>query len=283
MATETTSTSAKAHAPDVISFVAGDVIPEALVLQASTVAGTVEGDAPAVRVPYVEDAAAGFVAEGTAIDEADPGLNETVIYTGKVAQLVRLSREQWRQQGASSMLSDSVRRAVTKAANAAFVAQANPTAPATTPPGGIINTAGIVDGGAVADNLDGLISLIATLEGDGATPSHILIDPVGWSSLRKFKTATGAETSLLGAGTNDAVPMLLGLPVLVSPAVAAGSGLVIDKTDVLSAVGSVEVATSEHVYFNSDSIGLRCTFRFGAKAMHPERLGKFTVTAPVAA
>jgi hypothetical protein len=37
------------------------------------------------------------------------------------------------------------------------------------------------------------------------------------------------------------------------------SGLVIDRSAIVSAVGSVLIATSEHQYFDSDSVGVRAT------------------------
>lgn len=283
MATETTTTSAGAWRPDVSTFAASDVIPEAIILQASNVSGSIEGDAPAVRVAYVDDATAQFTAEADVIPESDPALNEVLVHTAKVTQLIRLSAEQYRQPGTSSELSDSVRRAVVKKANEAFLAQVAPTLPAVAPSAGLLNVTGINDGGAIADSLDGLIDLIAELEADGASPSHIILDPIAWASLRKFKTGTGAATSLLGAGTNDTERRLLDLPVLVTPAMTAGSGLVIDRTAIPSAVGAVNVATSDQVYFTSDSIALRATWRIGWNVVRPERIGTFTVTAPVAA
>ena len=126
MATETTVTSARAWSPDIYTFAPSEAVGQSLILQASTVSGSVEGDAPAVRVAYVDDAAATFTAEGEVIPEADPALNEVLVYTGKVSQLVRLSREQWVQPGVSMQLSESVRRAVTKTADAAFISQACP-------------------------------------------------------------------------------------------------------------------------------------------------------------
>ena len=280
MATETTITSARAWAPDLTAFAPTDVIGNALILQTSTVTGRVEGDEPAVRVAFVDDAAAAFVAEGVAIDESDPDLAEVLVYTGKVSQLVRLSREQFSQNGTASMLSESVRRAVVKKANAAYLTQVAPTPPAVTPPAGIINVTGIEDGGAIAADLDALVDVIATLQGNDANPTHIVVNPVAWASLRKFKTATGSAQSLLGAGTNDADRMLLDLPVIVTNALASGTGLVLDRTAIVSAVGDVMLARSEHAYFSSDSIALRCTWRFGANLVHPDRVAKFTVTAP---
>ncbi len=280
MATETTRTSAKAWAVDVRAVAPTDAVPEALILQTSTVVGSVEGDAPAVRVQYVDDATAGFVAEGDPINEADPDLAETLVYTGKVAQLVKLSREQMAQPDAENLLSESVRRAVTKAADIAYIRQVAPTAPATTPPAGLVNVAGVLAGGAVVGDLDGLVDLQAAIAGNDGNPTHILLSPSAWASLRKFKDQTGSARSLLGAGVEDVVPSLLNLPVIVSNALAADTGIMLDRTAILSAVGDVMVSQSEHFYFGSDNIALRCTWRFGQNAVHPDRLGAFTVTAP---
>lgn len=278
MATETTTTSAKAWAPDASEFAASEAVPEALILSTSTVAGKIEGDAPMLRVAYVDDDAAQFSAEGDVIPEANPALNEVAVSTGKVTQLVRLSREQYEQPGTASELSVSVRRAVTKAANTAYLQQAAPVAPAVTPPAGLLSATGIVAGGAISTDLDPLVDLMADLEANGASTSHILVDPLGWAALRKIKTTTGAATALLGAGTTDATRMLLDVPVLVTGAMPANTGLVIDRSAIVSAVGTVQVASSDAPYFASDSIALRCTWRFGAAVVRPDRLGTFTVT-----
>lgn len=275
-----TQNTATAWSPDVTKMSAADVIPDALVLQTSTVAGRIEGDEPALRVAYVDDAPAGFEPEGELIPEVDPGLSETVVHTGKVAQLVRLSREQWHQSGTPDMLSQSMRRAVLTAANTAYIAQEAPTAPAVTPPAGLLNIDGIVAGGAVEADLDVLVDLIATLESNGSRPTHIVVAPDAWASLRKLKQATGSNASLLGAGTTDAQRLLLDLPVLVTSAVPSGTGLVIDKGAVVSAVGPVMVGRSEHLYFAADSVAVRCVFRFGQNVVRPDRIGTFTVTAP---
>lgn len=273
MATETTLTSARAWSPDVQGFHPGDVIPDALVIATSTVSGQVEGDAPAVRVPYVVDAAAGFVTEGEDIDEADPNLAEVVVYTGKVSQLVKLSREQWSQEVTSGLMSASVARAVTRAANAAYIAQAAPSSPAVTPPAGLLNIAGILDEfGDIETDLDPLADAITAIEENDGTPSHIIASPSAWGALRKLKVGTDRNDSLLGAGTVDLDKRLLGLPVLTTPAVPAGKLLVVDQSAIVSAVGLVMVATSEHYYFRSDGVALRCTWRFGANCVHPDRL-----------
>ena len=74
--TATTGNSAKAWAPDVYTFAPADVVPESLYLQCTTVAGSIDGDEPAVRVAYVDDDSADFVAEADEIDESQPTLAE---------------------------------------------------------------------------------------------------------------------------------------------------------------------------------------------------------------
>ena len=175
-------------------------------------------------------------------------------------------------------MSQSVSRAITRRANLAFVAEVAPAPPAVAPVAGLLHTGGILSGGTVTNNLDALVDLIAQLEDNVSTPSHILVDPLGWGELRKLKTAASYNQSLLGAGTSDAARMLLSLPVIVDAAVTDYTGLVVDRNAIVSAVGSVKVATSEHQYFSSDSVLLRATWRFGHVIVRPDRIGKFTIT-----
>jgi len=141
--TITTLTTDAAWHPDVVFYDAGDAVPDALILKLTTVSGSIEGDATSTRVAVVDDASAEFVAEGAEIDEGTPALSEKLIYSGKVSQLIRLSREQWVQHQTAGLLSTSVARAITRAANSAFLAQPAPTAPEgqpvpVSPPAGLL-------------------------------------------------------------------------------------------------------------------------------------------------
>jgi HK97 family phage major capsid protein len=231
-----------------------------------------------VRVAYIDDADAEFTAEGATIPEAEPDLAEVLIATGKVSQLIRLSREQWTQPETPSQLAHSGARAVTRRADRAFVDQAAPTPPALGPSTGLLHVTGILDGGEVEDNLDVLVDLIAELQQNLSVPSHILLSPTGSAEFQKLKVGgVSTNESLIGAGTTDAKAMLLSLPVVVNIALPAYSGLVIDRNAVVSAYSSVNVNTSEHKYFDSDSVAVRCTFRFGQNVVRPNRIGKFTI------
>ena len=274
--TATTANSAAAWAPDLFTFAAADAVPEALYVQCTTVSGSIEGDQPSVRAAYVVDDEATFTAEGSPIDEAQPGLSEVLIHTSKVTQLVRLSNEQYRQAGTPAQLSQSVSRAITRRADIALVAEPAPS-PGVAPAAGLLNWPGIVDGGAVSESLDALVDLIAQLQVNLSTPTHVLLDPLGWAAFRKLKTGEAYNSTLLGAGTSDAQQLLFSLPVIVNVALPAYSGLVIDRNAIISAVGAVNIATSSDVYFDSDSVGLRATWRVGHAVVRPNRIGKFTV------
>jgi HK97 family phage major capsid protein len=121
---------------------------------------------------------------------------------------------------------------------------------------------------------------VAELQNNLATPTHILLDPLGWATFRKLKVGTEFNASLIGARTTDAQQLLLSLPVLVNVAVPDYTGLIVDASAIVSASGQVVVATSSDVYFNADSIGLRATWRVGHAVVRPSRIGKFTVAQP---
>lgn len=278
MAIHTTPDAAKAWAPDIAAFRALDTIPESLLLRTSTVAGAIEGDEPLLLVPYVGDVEAQFVAEGDPITEDDVTLGQVPVATAKVAHLLKLSRELMAQPNASENIMNAARRAVVLKANEAYIAQVAPTSPAVTPPAGLLNIPGITDGGTVADNLDAVVDAIAGIEAAGGTATHVIASPSAWASMAKFKTGTGSAASLLGAGTNDAVRTLLDVPVLVTPAMTEDTMLVVDQSAIVSAVGDIQVAQSEHAFFGSDSIAVRVTWRFGQNVVAPKRVVKLVVT-----
>lgn len=53
--TATTLNSDAAWRPDLNTFLAADVVPDAAILAATTVAGSIEGDQPVIRVAFVDD------------------------------------------------------------------------------------------------------------------------------------------------------------------------------------------------------------------------------------
>jgi HK97 family phage major capsid protein len=276
--TQTTTTSAEAWRPDIFEFAAEDILPNALVMTCTTVGASVEGDAVAVRCAFVNDADdAEIVGEGNEIDESDPGLDEVLIYTSKVSQLVKLSNEQFMQPQTANSISASVARAVTYKADRFFASQPAPTPPAVAPVVGLFQRTDLLSIGHVATNLDTLIDGIAQLQKNLSIPSMLLLDPLGWAEFKKLKTGSDRNLSLLGAGTTDAQQLLLNLPVVVNPRVPDFAGAVIDRNAIMSAVGSVKVAVSEHAAFSQDATVVRCTFRSGHNVVRPDRIGLFSI------
>lgn len=280
MATISTPVTARGLSLDVRGFSPADVLPEALIVTTSSLAATIEGDEPAVRVPFIDmDDDAAFVPEGEDIDEADPDHSEVVVHTGKVAVLAKISREQYFQGDAANLLSTSVRRAILRKANSAFLSQPAPSAPATTPPAGLLNQ-GVTDGGAISANLDALSDALMTIEEADGVSTNIISSPSAWASLSKLKTTSDSNMTLVGSGTDVAPRQLLSVPAAVANAMPPNELLLVDKAAVLSAYGQVQLAFSDQVYFGSDSIGLRCTYRFGQALVDPARVVKVTVTPP---
>jgi HK97 family phage major capsid protein len=278
MATKTTPTSPKAWAPDQTAFVPGDVVPDALILNTANVVGQIEGDEPAIRVPFVaDDGVVGFVAEGAEIPDANQSFDEVVVLTGKVAALGKYSFETLAQPEAARMVVDSLSRSVVTKANAAYLGnlEAGPG------PVGLLNTPDIIEAGPLGANLDLITDVISFIENDGGTATHIIANPLAWATLSKLKRATDSNESLVGAGTEAGERRLLSLPVLVDAAMPAGSLLVVDQSAIIGAQSPVRLARSEDAYFSSDAIGVRVTWRCGWKVMHASRVAKLTIaTAP---
>lgn len=277
MSSFTTPDSVKSLAWDVKGIAPKDVLPDALILRAATKAGVVEGDAPAVRVPHIALNAGGFVAEGVTIEDTLPDDSETVIHTGKIASLVPLSREQYGQADVAGLLSDAMKADLLRKANAAFLAQAAPVAPATTPPAGLINQSPTALGGdsiATAGSLDPLADAIAWVEAAGSALGNLVIvaHPSAWATIVKLKAATDSKASLLGAGVDAVERRLLSVPVIVDRDAPTSSLLVIDRHAVLAAYGEVSIATSADARFADDVVLVRGLWRFGARIVDTNRV-----------
>jgi HK97 family phage major capsid protein len=291
MAEILTTTSPTAWRPDQIAYIdVNDMIPQALPLLAGTPAGVIEGDQPAIRVPFVlDDGAVSFVAEGDTIPENDPTPGEVVITTAKLAQLTKLSRESFQQSAnVAQMLYQSMTRALTRKANAAFLGNAVTAGQ----PTGLLNLAGITQVGELGANLDLISDAMATIVSEGGQPTHILTDPLTWALIAKMKSTSGGALPVLAPATEAPKPRLFGLDVLIDrdiPHVApngttAGSGtlVVVDKRDILTAWSPVAVELSRDVYFDSDSYALRGRLRLGWSPVRPERVAVVTTVIPAA-
>ena len=276
--TTTTTNTTEAWRPNVVSsFNPDDMLGEALIVTAATKAGEVEGDAPSLLVPYVStDPAAGFIPEGEPIPLSDVGASQIVVTTDKIAVVTRVSREMTTQPGAAERIAQSLRRSVIAKADQAFLNNA-------ADPTGVLSIAGIPTagdlGGATDPNLFAAYDAVAAIEDDGGTATHLLINPLDWAKLARLPVATGSNQSLLADAHDAAARSLAGVPVVVHSAVAAGTALMLDRSEIVAAYGQLELARSEDAFFTYDAVAIRATWRIGWNIVRPARLQKLTIAA----
>lgn len=268
----------KAAFPDQTALEPLQALPDALVLTQTTISGTVEGDTPAVRIAYIDqDPDPDVVAEGGDIDAKDPALSELVVTTHKVGIITVVSNEAYSHSDAAALFGTSLARAVTAKADRLFL-QAPAPAEGTTGFTGLANQPGILQAGNISNSLAPLIDAIAQIATNGGTPTAIIAGYDAWAWLLKITTANG-EPLISPDVANAATPQLYGLPVVLNAQAPAGTLLVIDSTQIVSAAGSVVTAVSAERYFEKDSVGMRVTFRFGYGILRPDRIAKLTTGA----
>jgi HK97 family phage major capsid protein len=260
---------------DAVGFAPADAIPNALILSLSTVSKPIEGDASALKVPYVATPpAAQIVAEGEEIDEGGAKPAVLKVYTRKVAVIERITNETTAETEVQNMLAASMQRAITDKADAVFL-QNKPDA-GDTAPTGLFETTGAVDGGIITNALDPIVTALGTVAANGASPTAIVMNHATWATLLLLKFADGRP--MIAPSVADApAPVLYGVPVVLNKMAPANKIAIIDKADIISAVGAVAMKGSEQRYFEQDSYAIRGTFRSGWGVIHPNRLAIITV------
>lgn len=271
----TTGTATFPWRPDVSVFAVEDAVPDALILRATTVSAEVQGDEPSLRVGFIRDDDAQIVSEGHEFDESDPKLDEAVVKTVKVGQLVRMSREQYSQVRTPDQLANSVRRALTYRADKLLLDESE----SDDGPTGLAHSDDILKGDEVSDDLDALINLEAQVRDNRGFPDLWIVSPTGWAALQRLKDESESYRSLLGSGTETAERRMLGLPVIVNPDCPSNTGFLIDRDAIVSAASGVGVAVdSGGQFFSRDQVAVRGTFRLGHALARPERIGKFKIS-----
>lgn len=276
----TTPEAVESLRPDVHQFPPEDLLPDALIITATTKVGVVAGDAPVVRCPFIDVDNVDFVPEGSEIGVAPVDSREAVIATGALAVVTVVSVDQYRQNGVSTLLATELRRAMTQKADAALLSQEAPTSPAVTPPAGLLNQPHET-GGTVTDDLDAVVDGIAAVEADGGQVDLIIASPQSWAAVSKLKVADDWNQSLLGPAGVAAERVLLSVPVTVNAAMPADGLLLLEKRSVLSAYGVLELANSEHSNFRRRAVETRLWWRVGAVIARPARVIELTVAGVV--
>jgi hypothetical protein len=96
----------------------------------------------------------------------------------------------------ADLLIDELKRAMTIRADIALLSEAGPTAPAITPPPGLL-VQDHTTGGAIVENLDALSDAVAQIEAHSGTADLIVASPAGWAAVSKLKTGEARDCRFL--------------------------------------------------------------------------------------
>lgn len=272
--TTTTLTAAKAWAPDSI-VPTREAVPEALALdkRVCTLGPALEGDAPAIRLPFVGLAPeAQLVREGEEIPQSQPGLSELVVNTQKVALLTEVSREALSYDQTSASITDSARRSLTfKLDELLVAAQRTDTGTGA----GLAYTHGITETHADAYGLDPLLENIAAVAAAGASPTAIVLNFGAWAKLLQVKGGDGRGI-ISPDVANAPAPTLFGIPVVINAATPNDTVLVLDAGSIMASLSDILATVGDGDAFRRDSKQIRLVARIGWGTFSPEQIGKIT-------
>lgn len=114
----TTGTGKEGLWPGSTFYPAQTIAPDALIFSQTSVGGTISGDGPVARIPYIKDGLdAAIVAEGTRITETDPDLSEMYVHTHKIAILTPISNEAADYTQTTSLIQAGMVKAITDKAD----------------------------------------------------------------------------------------------------------------------------------------------------------------------
>lgn len=222
-----------------------------------------------VHIPVIrDDAGASWVNEGDEIAPDDTEFDEIEVVPHKVAGLSVVSRELANDSSpaAAQMIGDSLARSIAKQIDSAFFSDPVLAAPA--PAGlGSVTDATVVDAGAAWSSLDPFTEATSEAEQLGVTITSWVANPADALALAQLKdeTTTGSLRPLLAVDpTQPSRRTIEGVPLLVSPAVVAGTiwGMPSSRVIVVRRE-DVTVETSGDVFFTSDRIAIRAVMRVG--------------------
>jgi HK97 family phage major capsid protein len=228
-------------------------------------AGTVVQTASeSIRFPMITaDPAVGWTAENTQISLTDPTTNELVVTPKKVAGLTQISNEAAEDSNpaVADQIGKSLARSIGKKIDAAFFGNT-----VSNGPSGLLSAVGVnvVDTGTVTmTSADPFHDAKAAALADNAELSVFILAPDVALALSKAKQLTsGSNVGLFDAnGVVDGLT-IAGVPVLVSPEVAAGNAWGLDGSQVFVVQRTgTKVVRSGDSAFDYDAVQVRATAR----------------------
>jgi len=226
------------------------------------------------RVPVVlGDAGAAWTAEGAEIAASDAEFDEIVVTPKKVAGLSIISRELANDSSPSAqqLVGEGLAQSIATKVDQAFFGNT-----VTNGPSGLLSVSGVqtVDTGAGIANTDPFAEALSKAETEGAAVTSFVAHPTTVLALSKVKKQTGSNEPLLGYDASQPTRrQVLGVPLVPSPAVAAGDVWAIPSSKVVVVLREdVTLDVDRSAYFSSDRIGIRATLRVGFAFPHPAAL-----------
>lgn len=264
--TMTTSTQPTTWLPDQVgALVVQPVQAASVAIQAVGSVGA--GDrVNAYRVPIVTaDPTAAWTAEGDEIAASETSLGEDVDTFHKLAGLTIISSELADDSSpdVAQQVGQGLARDIARKIDAAFFGKRG--VGVLQPRGlGDITGVGDVEAGASWANTDPFAEAQAKAEGVGARIGSFVANPADALALAKIKRMTGSNEPLLASDpTQPARRTVVGVPLLTSPAVEAGTiwGLPADGRIVIAIRSDVTLVRDASAYFTSDRVAIRATLR----------------------
>lgn len=244
-------------------------------IKASTLIPT---DKHRVHIPkLLTDPTASWVAEGAEIDVSGATVDDLVVTPTKTAGVVIITKEASEDTtpAAAELLGQRLAQAVSKNIDTAFFGTkgSDPVRPA-----GLEDLAGVtnVPAGTAWKDLDPFTDAQAAVEGLGLGISNFVANPADAKALAKLRVQAGSNLPLLGTDpTQPTRRQINGVPLLVSPAVTAGTiwGIPTERAYVVRR-SDVELTKDASVYFTTDRIAIRATLRIGFAFPQPAAIAK---------
>lgn len=247
---------------------------------ATQVATTVQTGAHSYRVPIVNtDPTAAWTAEGAEIEVSNADVAELEITFSKLAGLSIISNELANDSSpaAAQLIGEGIARDIATKVDAAFF---GPTAAGA--PAGLESLSGIgtVHAGTAWANTDPFAEAQANAEQIGAPITSFVANPADALALAKVKKMTGSNEPLLAVDNTQASRRtVVGVPLLVSPAVVAGTIWGIPKTRALIVIREgTTLDVDPSPYFSSDRLAVRVVMRIGFGFTDTRAAQKITLT-----
>jgi len=254
------------HVLDRAAVTAAVTEPVTAASLAFTVTTPVSTDAPSYRFPIVTGAPdAVWLREGDTIPLSEATASEVTVTPRKIAGLSRISRELADDTSpeATATIGKALALKLAGSIDAAFFGPKP--ANGSPQPGGLEALTDLSIVAAAPNALDPFIVALSAAESAGATVSHWVTTPEVAASLARLTVAEGSRQPLFGTdATNGIERRILGVPVLTSPHVVAGTVWGLDSSTSYTVLrNDVEIDVDYSFYFDTHSVAIRAVARVG--------------------